>query len=90
MKWTVYILECSDRSLYTGITNDLVKRLDAHVSGTASKYTRSRLPVRLVYEEYHRSRPEALKREMMIKEMKRADKLDLIAASSLSKASCPG
>jgi putative endonuclease len=79
VKWIVYILECSDHSLYTGITLDLEKRLDAHRLGTASKYTRSRLPVRLVYEERCPSRPDALRREIIIKQMKRSDKLDLIA-----------
>lgn len=79
VKWIVYILECRDHSLYTGITIDIKKRLAAHRSGTASKYTRSRLPVRLVYQERCSSRPDALRRETMIKEMKRSDKLDLIA-----------
>jgi predicted GIY-YIG superfamily endonuclease len=62
-RWLVYILCCSDGSLYTGITNDLPKRLKAHAAGKASKYTRSRLPVRLAYSEPQRSKSTALKRE---------------------------
>jgi putative endonuclease len=78
MKWIVYILECSDKTLYTGITNNMEKRLAAHQNGTASRYTRSRLPVRLVYEEKCQSRSRALRREMIVKELKRSDKLDLV------------
>jgi putative endonuclease len=78
MKWVVYILECADKSLYTGITNDLPKRLEAHRKGVASRYTRSRLPIKPVYDEKLGSRSEALKRESMIKQMSRADKLDLV------------
>jgi putative endonuclease len=74
----VYILECDDKTLYTGITNNIEKRLEAHQSGIASRYTRSRLPVRLVYEETCPSRSSALKREVIIKDMTRSDKLDLI------------
>ena len=78
MSWIAYILECADKSLYTGITCDMERRLVAHQKGTASRYTRSRLPVKLVYEETCSSRSSALKRESMIKHMTRADKLLLI------------
>jgi len=78
MSWIVYILECADKSLYTGITCDMERRLEAHQNGTASRYTRSRLPVKLVYEETSPSRSSALKRESMIKHMTRADKLLLL------------
>lgn len=81
MEWIVYILECVDKSLYTGITCNTQRRLEAHQKGIASRYTRSRLPVKLVYEETTPSRSSALKRESMIKDMKRADKLLLIARS---------
>jgi predicted GIY-YIG superfamily endonuclease len=78
-RWLVYILRCSDGSLYTGITNDLPKRLKAHATGRASKYTRSRLPVRLVYSEPQKSRSAALEREAAIKKLRRAEK-DVLAA----------
>jgi putative endonuclease len=76
--WSVYILRCSDRSLYTGITSDLEGRLAAHRDGRASKYTRARLPVRLVYREPHSSRSTASKREAAIKKLPRSEKLALI------------
>ena len=78
-RWLVYILRCSDGSLYTGITNDLPKRLKAHNAGRASKYTRSRLPVWLVYSEPQRSKSAALKREAAIKRLRRAEKERLVA-----------
>ena len=78
-RWLVYILHCSDGSLYTGITNDLPKRLKAHATGRASKYTRSRLPVKLVYSEPQRSKSAALKREAAIKGLRRAQKDRLVA-----------
>jgi putative endonuclease len=75
----VYILRCSDGSLYTGITNDLPKRLKAHVAGKASKYTRSRLPIKLAYSEPHRSKSAALKREADITRLRRTEKDRLVA-----------
>ena len=72
--WLVYMLRCSDGSLYTGITNDLPKRLKAHAAGKASRYTRSRLPVTLAYSEPQRSKSAALKREAAIKALRRSDK----------------
>ena len=72
--WLVYLLRCSDGSLYTGITNDLPKRLKAHAAGKASRYTRSRLPVTLAYTEPQRSKSAALKREAAIKRLRRAEK----------------
>jgi len=74
------MLRCADGSLYTGITNDLARRLAAHRAGTASRYTRSRRPVRLVYRERRRSRSAALKREAAIKRLPRAAKLRIIGA----------
>ncbi|MFM7412869.1 MAG: GIY-YIG nuclease family protein [Planctomycetota bacterium] len=73
-RWLVYLLRCSDGSLYTGITNDLPKRLKAHAAGKASRYTRSRLPVKLAYSESQRSKSAALKRELAIKKLRRAEK----------------
>ncbi len=78
-RWIVYLLRCSDGSLYTGITNDLPKRLTAHAAGRASKYTRSRLPVRLAYSEPQRSKSAAMKREAAIKRLRRAAKDRLVA-----------
>jgi len=72
--WSLYILKCGDRTLYTGITVDLQKRLENHRKGTASKYTRSRMPVRLVHHEACKGRSDALKKEHAIKKLSRADK----------------
>lgn len=79
MSWFCYLLECADGTLYTGITNDLGKRLAAHNDGTASKYTRSRLPVRMVYTEPHADRASASRREAALKKLKRAAKHALMA-----------
>ncbi len=78
-RWLVYLLRCRDGSLYTGITNDLPKRLKAHAAGRASKYTLSRLPVRLAYSEPQKSKSAALKREAAIKRLRRAEKDRLLA-----------
>ena len=77
VRWTVYLLRCRDGSLYTGITNDLPKRLKTHAAGKASRYTRSRLPVELAYEEPQPTKSRALKREAAIKRLPRWAKLDL-------------
>lgn len=82
MSWLCYLLRCADDTLYCGITNDLEKRLAAHNAGTASKYTRTRLPVELVYAEPCADRSAASKREMEIKALTRAEKLVLIQSSS--------
>lgn len=79
MGYIVYLLRCGDGSLYTGCTNDLARRLRAHQSGRGAKYTRSRLPVELVYREAAEDRSAALRREAAIKAMTRAEKLALIA-----------
>lgn len=75
----VYMLKCRDDSLYTGWTNQLEKRVITHNAGTGSKYTRSRLPVKLVYYETFFSKEEALKREHSIKKLTRKQKLRLIS-----------
>ena len=77
--YLVYILRCGDGSLYTGITNDLPRRLAAHSSGRGAKYTRSRLPVALVWQEAQPDKSAALRRERQIKALSRAEKLRLIA-----------
>ena len=76
--WFVYILRCSHGSLYTGVTTDVIRRSEQHNAGTASRYTRSHLPVRVEYQEPHASRSSALKREWTIKAMTRAEKESLI------------
>jgi putative endonuclease len=80
-RWLVYLLRCADGSLYTGITNDLPKRLAAHATGKASKYTRSRLPVRLAYQEAQKSKSAAPKREAATKKLSRPQKDRLLAAN---------
>jgi len=77
-RWFVYILRCADRSLYTGITKDLDRRLEQHNAGTASRYTRSRLPVALEYQEEQPNQSLALKRELAIKALSRKAKEALI------------
>ena len=79
MGYWVYLLRCGDGSLYTGCTNDLARRLRAHQSGRGAKYTRSRLPVELVYREEAEDRSAALRREAAIKRLTRAEKLALAA-----------
>lgn len=75
----VYILECADLTLYTGWTNDLSKRLRCHNLGKASKYTRVRVPVKLVYFETHSDKRAAMRREYQIKKLSRSQKLALIS-----------
>ena len=77
-KWFVYVLQCVDGSLYTGITKDVKRRCQQHNAGTASRYTRSRCPVKLVYQEVQSSQSSALKREATIKVMNRREKLTMI------------
>jgi len=77
--WLVYLLRCRGESLYCGITNDLPRRLKAHAAGKASRYTRSRLPVALVYSEPQKSKSAALKREAAIKKLPREAKQSLVA-----------
>ncbi|MCX6779791.1 MAG: GIY-YIG nuclease family protein, partial [Candidatus Magasanikbacteria bacterium] len=79
MLYRVYIVRCKDQTLYTGYTNNLEKRIHDHnFSKTAAKYTRSRRPVKLVYSENYRTLSKALKREIAIKKLSRAEKLLLI------------
>ena len=75
----VYIIECEDGSLYTGISTNPERRLKEHMSGTGEKYTRTHKPVKIVYLELLKNRSEASKREYMIKHLSRKEKLDLIA-----------
>jgi len=77
-RWFVYIVRCDDDSLYTGITNDLVERIKKHNAGKGAKYTRSRLPVKLVWREQKSSERVARRREAAIKGLTRLEKIDLI------------
>jgi putative endonuclease len=77
-KWSVYIVECRDKSLYTGITNNLEKRIETHNSGKGAKYTRARRPIKLKYYEEIENKSLALKREFAIKQLTRAQKNQLI------------
>lgn len=83
--WVVYVLRCDDGTLYTGITNNLPRRLEKHNAGTASRYTRSRLPAVLVYQEAQPSRSLALKRELAIKALSRQEKETLIGTAAKIK-----
>lgn len=77
MDWVVYILECADKSLYTGITNNLENRIKAHESGKGAKYTKGRGPFKLMYSEECTTRSTASKREIEIKKLNREGKLEL-------------
>ncbi len=80
--WYVYILKCSDDSLYVGITTDLERRLKEHNEAKAgAKYTKARRPVHLVYSEASVSRSQASQREAQLKKMSRSQKLQLIRIS---------
>ncbi len=79
----VYILQCSDGTYYTGYTRDLAGRLKKHNEGKASRYTRGRLPVQYVYWEVAESHSQGLKREIIIKKMRRSAKEQLIQSHSL-------
>lgn len=76
--WFVYLLRCRDGSLYTGCTDNVERRLAVHQSGKGAKYTRSRLPVELVYQEPAADRSAALRREAAIKRLPRKEKLELL------------
>lgn len=76
--WYLYILRCKDGSLYTGITTDVEKRLEAHQRGKGAKYTRGRGPLELVYRETCGSHGDALKREFAVKRLSREQKTELI------------
>jgi len=79
VNYYVYILCCVDGTLYTGITNSIIRRVAAHNNGKGAKYTRNRIPVEMVYQEECSDKSAALHREYEIKRMTRAEKLKLIA-----------
>ena len=100
--WYVYTLKCADGTFYTGITNDLKKRIVAHENGKGAKYTRGRGPFELYYKEPHETRSEATKREIEIKRLSRQEKMNwwhhlliwvkfliLIINLTIRKRACP-
>ena len=84
-----YIVECKDGSLYTGWTNHLEKRIQAHNEGNGAKYTKSRRPVKLVYFEEYETKEEAMKREYAIKQLTKKRKDQLIARQKDQRAPVP-
>ena len=82
MPFYTYILQCGDGTFYTGWTDDLERRINAHNEGKGGRYTRAHLPVRLVYSEEFASKNEAMSREWTIKKMQRTDKKQLIYGTS--------
>ena len=80
MEWTVYILKCADETLYTGVTNDIDKRLAMHESGKGAKYTKGRGPFLLIHTESFATKGDALRREIEIKSYPRAQKILLVKA----------
>jgi len=79
-EWQLYIIRCSDDSLYTGITTDLERRFEQHLSGKGAKYFNGRKPLEIVYRESCADRAEASRREAVIKRLSRREKLALIAS----------
>lgn len=79
----VYLLECADRSIYTGITNDLEKRFRSHADGTGARYTKAKKVIGIRYVEEHPDRSTATKRELEIKRWARQKKLALIASKGM-------
>ena len=86
-QWYLYILRCKDNTLYTGITTDVEKRLEAHRSGKGAKYTRGRAPLELVYQESCGSHSNALKREAEIKKLPRTAKEMLVKTRGIQNYS---
>jgi len=82
--WYVYILKCSDGSLYTGSTTDVSRRVKEHNSGKGGNYTQTRHPVKLLYTEFHQSRAEAQSREAQIKRWSKDKKLAFISRNESS------
>ncbi|MBN3040075.1 MAG: GIY-YIG nuclease family protein [Candidatus Omnitrophica bacterium] len=78
VSWFVYLLECEDSRLYTGITNNLERRLKQHNKGKGCRFTRARFPVKIIHKEEYTTKEEALKREAAIKKLTRFAKLELV------------
>ncbi|MEP7103592.1 MAG: GIY-YIG nuclease family protein [Candidatus Dojkabacteria bacterium] len=79
--FTVYILQCSDGTFYTGVAKDLEKRLEVHKSGKGSKYVRARLPFKLIYSKVYANKVGAMQEEYRIKQLSKLEKLELIKRS---------
>lgn len=84
MNWQVYIIECSDDTLYTGITTDIERRFRQHQDGTGAKYFRGRDPLKVIYLEEGHDRSSASRRESHIKTMNRAEKLLLVSQQPMT------
>lgn len=84
-EYYTYMVLCSDNTLYTGYTDNIERRIQAHNSGKGAKYTKARLPVELVYQETFASKQDAMKREYAIKQYTRAQKLRLLSPEILSR-----
>ena len=82
MNWQVYMILCSDNSLYTGITTDVQRRFSQHLAGTGAKYFRGRIPHRLVYVEGGHNRSTASRREAQIKKLRSDEKRQLIVSTA--------
>ena len=89
MSHFVYILKCVDKTLYTGYTTDIEKRCAKHNTGKGAKYTRTRLPVEVVYSEEYDTKTDAMRREYRIKQMTRREKLKLIYGNRPLKTATP-
>lgn len=88
--WYLYILRCGDGTLYTGITTDVERRLEAHRSGAGAKYTRGRGPLTVAYREICGSHSDALKREMAVKKLTREQKEALMQSKEKSESTPVG
>ncbi|WP_067621400.1 GIY-YIG nuclease family protein [Alicyclobacillus acidiphilus] len=85
----VYVVECSDGTLYTGYARDVARRIAAHNAGKGAKYTRGRTPVRLVHVETFEEKSDALRRERSLKRLSRPEKLKLVHSHTISLESSP-
>lgn len=90
MIWYVYMILCSDNSLYTGITTDPDRRFRQHADGRGAKYFRGRRPLKIVYQEAGHTRSSAAARELQVKRMSHGDKLGIVTTSTGMRASAAG
>ena len=88
-RWHVYLVRCTDGTLYTGVTTDVARRVAQHNAGTASRYTRSRRPVVLAYQKRVGDRGAALRREIAIKKLSREEKEELIGRAGARRGKTP-
>lgn len=86
MEWSVYIILCSDGSLYTGISTDVERRFRQHLNGKGAKFFRGRRPLHIAYRENHYSHADACRREMAIKKLQRSEKWALIEMGGMVEA----